>query len=247
MARRKKTREKAREIQEKAEQDALRDFEAGTAEFYVAKLFYVLRSNIQTVLIVGGGLLLLGAGAVGFWAYKAAREDASLEAFQKLSRDPVLQASTEDARKLALEKLDEYRAEYPLLDSAAHRTALKKLDILVASGRDEEAAVESRELARELDLPELRAYFFLKSAVLYENVGQLPKALEGYERANELILVNNEIKAFALFGQGRCLYLLGRDRDARVALESLLELEGEGNLDQYRLQAAAFLVSRRSR
>lgn len=245
MARRKRTLQKAREIQERTDADVLKDYQAGSLEYYVAKFFYSLRSNIRYVLIVGGVILLAGSGALGYWAYLVSRENKSLAAFETLRRDPVLQASTEDARKLAIEKLDEYAKKYDLIDSAGYRANLKKIEILRDAGRNEEAAEVSREMARQIELPELRAYFYLQSAVLFENAGKLPNAQEGYERASEFILENNEIKAFALFGQGRCLYLLGRERDARAAMEALLELDGEGDFDRYRLQAAAFLAARR--
>ncbi len=247
MARRKKTNEKARELQVQAEVDVLRDYKEGSVEYHVARFFYLLRSNLRSVLLVLGTVALCGAGALGFWAYLVTLEQSSLEAFDTLQKNPVMQASTDQARVLALEKLTEYEKNYPLLDTARTRASLKKIEILTAAGKSEEAAVVSLELARTLELPELRTFFYLKAAVLFENAGKYAQALEGYERSVELILVTNEVKAFALFGQGRCLSLLGRDRDARDAMENLLELEGEGDLAKYRLQAAAFLVSHRAR
>ena len=242
MARRKKTREAAAEIRESALADPLRDFEGSPMELMVAKTALWLRDNIQPILIGLAVVVVAATGYIIYSLYAEEREQASLKAFEELLNEPVMTPGS-GAEAIALEKLDEYMANYSHA-TASRRARVKSLALLEAEEKWKEAAETAMSLGDELSAPELRSYFYTRAGFSFEQAGSSAFAANAFSRAVQNMREENFLQATARFGEGRALSELGKTEEAQQVFDAILDNDSQGYAE-VRLAATAYLLSRR--
>ncbi len=245
MARRKRTLEKAEEIRREAALDPLRDFEGNAAEYFVARSALWLRENIKYVLVFLG---VAGASLIALIAYRIwheTYENKSLEAFENLMREPIMERGS-GAELLAAQKLDDYAKQFTG-DNAQRRALVYRIDFLAQKEKYAEAGDAAAQLADLVDEPELQAFFLLKAGYYFEQDGKYAPAESSFGRAYAALPDEGALKTLALFGQGRALYSMGRKEDGVKAIQTVLEKTATtvGSQD-IRLSALAFLLQRRA-
>lgn len=242
MATRRAYRKQSAEDRPKVEYDPFQDFEGSALELYTSKFFYWIRQNIRHVLTGVAAVTILVIVWASYSIYQQNREDKAKAAFEELEKNPVMTpGATEDA-SVAVKRLEEYRQEHTT-DSAQRRAYLKELELLEAGNEFELAARAASKMATSLDTPELKAYYHMRSALLFERAGKEDAALSEYEQFSSRIFNEPVLQAVALFNQGRILMKKGREQDAQAAFRQLLTIEETANIEDYRAAAAAILLN----
>ncbi len=240
MARRRKTREKARELQEEFVHDPLRDFEGSTAELYVAKTALWMRDNLREILIGGAVVALLLVGYIFYAVWAESRREANLIAFEELLDEPVMSAGS-GAEDIAIEKLDAYIAEHSGSD-ARRRAELEKLKYLEETGDFAGAGRICMDTANAVGTPELKSYFFLRAGFYYEKADKYAPAQAAYRDAAQFMRDDKSLmKASAWFGEGRMLLRMGQEKEARESIRRILENDSPA-MDPVRTAALAYLL-----
>lgn len=231
-----------RTVREPEAVNPLRGFEGNRFEKAVASFFYWLRSNSRTVLIVIAGLVIAGLGTLGFFIYRDQVERKSLHEFEALLKNPVMAPNSgADAEKIALEKLSKYEQQFTN-DHAKIRSSLRRIDILVRAGEKEKAAEALMDVAMIVDSPELQALFAYRAGTYFEEKEKYARAESAYSMAASKIQDENAVLALTLFGQGRSLILLGKDREGKEVLKRMMEIKEAENVADLRIAATAFLI-----
>ena len=98
-------------LHERTNIDSMQDFKASKVEFFLAKIFYIIRSHSrQAVLAFFVGLISLLI-IISYYAWAEVRDEKSLLAFQDLLKEPTMNLSS-GAPAIAVEKLQEYRKKF---------------------------------------------------------------------------------------------------------------------------------------
>lgn len=219
--------------------DPLREYEKGTAEYYVASLFFTIRAHYRLVLGSLLGVVLVGLALAIFVTVRENTARAGQVAFEKLLKEPVMQA--EGAEKTALTRLEEFLARHS--DHASReRTRVYRIHYLRKSGELYRAAEESIHLAREFQNAPLGIYFAALAGYLYEQDGKWPESQEAFNLALSSMPEDTEVKGQVLLGLGRGLLHMGRKNDATSAFEKVLALPESMAPDDVRLLAVAYLL-----
>jgi len=217
--------------------DPLRDYEGGQVELFLLKSARFLRNHIKEILLLCLGLIVAGAGTIVYFMYLESQEEKALLAWEELQKNPAMRAGSGDT---VIQKLKEYEQNFSL-DSARNRSSLKRLAIFEKDKKHKEAAALARTFVAEVDEPLLKSYFHLRSAINYEETSDFSEAVLQYKAAAELITEDNYIKAFALFGHGRCLIASGKKDEGREVIKKLLDMK-EASVRDIRVSAASFLL-----
>lgn len=225
-------------------EDPFRDFEGSTLELYVAKFFHFIRSNWKEFTMVASLVVVLLVCFVAYSVWADVQEEQGVVAFEKLVKEPIFRPGS-GAEDAALRKLEQYSSEHAT-NSAHFRSSLYRLKLLLAQEKSEDALDVAKSLAGEMDTPELGAYFHLQTGILLENAGSYAEAAEAYGKVRESIFNDNVVKALALFGEGRCLLEMGRDRDGKDAIRRMMDMSAVNDIDNLRITAAAYLLSKAS-
>lgn len=239
--RRRKTREKARELHEEFVHDPLRDFEGSTAELYVAKAALWMRENLRQILIGVAVAVVVLIGYIFYYVWAESRREANLIAFEKLLDEPVMSAGS-GAEQLAVEKLDAYIAEHSGSD-AQRRANLYKLQYLEETGDFAEAGRICMDTANDMSTPELKSYFFLRAGFYFEKAEKFAPAQAAYRDAAQFMRDDKSVmKASAWFGEGRMLLRMGQEKEARESIRRILESDSPA-MDPIRSAALAYLLA----
>lgn len=224
---------------EAPEFDPLREYEKGTAEYYVASLFFAIRANHRLVLGSLLAIVLVGLSLAIFVTLRENQARAGQVAFEKLLKEPVMQS--EGAEKAALTRLDEYLAQNTDIASR-ERTRVYRITYLRKSGELYRAAEEAMQLAREFQGEPTGIYFAALAGYLYEQDGKWPESQEAFNLALGAMAEDTEVKGQILLGLGRGLLHMGRKNDAASAFEKVLALPETMASDDVRLMAVAYLL-----
>jgi len=196
---------------------------------------------MKQTMILGGAVLVILAGLIIYRVRAEQRAKESVVAFEKLMKQPIMKPGS-GGEKRAQIKLDKYIEDFSDKKSR-YRAYIKKIELYTSAGMNKEAADLALKTATELDYSEQRAYFYLKAAVLYENMKAYPQAQIAYNKVVKLLQEKNYPKAFAIFGEGRCLVKLGKKKEGRKLIRDMMELKDVPQLDELRIAAAAFLLT----
>lgn len=240
MATRRAYRKRNDQPEAEVQYDPFQDFEGSTLELYTSKFFYWVRENIKQVLIGIAVITVVVIALATYDVYRQNQEDKAREAFTELEKNPLMTPGAGDAT-VAVKRLEEYREKHTT-ESAQRRAYHKEIELLEADGKNELAARAASNLARNLDTPELKAYFHLKAAFLFEQSEKTDAALSEYEQFASRIIDEPFLQAVALFNQGRLLLEKGRVEPARQAFRQLLTIEDTSMIEEYRAAAAALLI-----
>ncbi|MCB1326728.1 MAG: hypothetical protein H7A21_15055 [Spirochaetales bacterium] len=240
MARRRKTQERARQLQEQAAADPFHNVEGNAIERWLHRAAYFIRTHRREVLYGLGGALVLSLIVIALLVWQDIRVERSRLAFDRIRQDVTTTGGFGTA-SAALEQLEQYRDDYS--DSGAQiRAALYSLPHLIDSGDLSGAARECEFLAGELDTPELRAYFLIKAGYLYEEVEETESARRAFNRSYSLLNSDHPARAHARFGEGRALIRLGQREEGRAAIHDVLEMRDVEGLERIQQQAVAYLL-----
>lgn len=242
MARRKRTEDRARDIQSRIIRDPLEDFEGNRFEYYLLQFVTFLRDHLKETAVVLGSLLLLVIAAGVYLNRQSNISEQGLLEYERLSKEPIMHPGS-GAEARAILKLDRFETQFDTRDNH-FRAMLKKMELFAGMGREKEAGELAAKMAQELDYPEQRAYFSLRAAIYYENAAEYSLAGNSYRQAVDLIKDTNQIKAVALFGEGRSLIRAGNRADGRRRIREMMEIKEEVNgIEELRIQAAAYLLT----
>lgn len=239
MPRRRKTQEKAEQLQSKV-YDPFRDFHGTAVELALARFFYFLRNHKKPMIVTVSTLSAAIVILVGYLIWNDVHEAESLRVFDELMSEPTMKVGS-GAEQVALTKLDDYNEKFSNRN-ARQRANLHRLNLYVALGKLKEAAETSMKIVDDVKTPELQSYFCFKAGVYYENARMYDQCEIAYQRAGSLFQEDNYGKALALFGQGRCLHRLGKIDQARTALKSMMDMREVQNIEELRIAAASFLL-----
>ncbi|MCB1138680.1 MAG: tetratricopeptide repeat protein [Leptospiraceae bacterium] len=222
--------------------DPFRDFEGGPVELFLHKTFYFIRTNFKIVL--GAVILAVVAliGAISYNIYQQNQEEEALKDFQALADDPRLGEGIETAEPAA-RILQEYRQKHPI-ESARRRSLIFEMDLRAQTQEFEQAGDVAAQLADDLEMPELRAYYSYRSAVFYERAEVYEKSANQFGKMAEFSGDDAYMQAVALFGRGRAFHAMGRTDDAKQAFGDLWAIEKQDEIQDIRAAAAAFLLAR---
>ena len=200
--------------------DPFRDFNGPALELYLSKFFYYIRNNFRIFILSFIIIFTTFISAVGYYLWKQERNIQSLSSFQNLMKEPIMNLES-GSPKIAIEKLDKYINKNNFYN-ARIRAEIQKIAYFEKDSNYEKAIDLSLKIAQEIDSNDLQTYFLVRAAIHAENIGLFEKAESAYKKAADKIGEENEFKAFALFGQGRCLYNLNKNTEARNILNKIL-------------------------
>ncbi len=226
--------------------DPFRDFEGSSAELYIAKFFYILRSNLKITLLVIGAAVLIITGTAIWNVMESEKSEKAAAEFELLLSKNVINPETAE-KEGAFRQLDAYLEKFSDRDSV-NRVLLKKLEFHKAEKNYKDAAAVSSELSESVKPAYLKNYFRLMNAVYLEMSGNNEEALRSYESV--LIKINEDsfMKGMALFGKGRTLIQTGKEADGKAAIRLVLEMkeadQGTEGLEDLKKAAAVFLITR---
>ncbi|MBI3395972.1 MAG: hypothetical protein HY042_09065 [Spirochaetia bacterium] len=151
MARRKRTAERAEQIRHESALDPFRDFQGSTAELFIAKFFYFLRSHLRETLYGLGALLIAGALVVSWLVW-----DTMRRAIADAVSSPEMKALFYYRAGILYEKSKNWaggaaafgRAADQITDWNAQKAqaTFGKVRCLQESGKDQEAKDTARKL-----------------------------------------------------------------------------------------------------
>lgn len=244
MARRKKTREQARALQERHAADPLHDDpDASVAERYLLLFLSWVKANLKQILIGGGVGAVLASAVVIFLVYQDMQDQDSMLAFNKIVKERLARKGL-SAAQVDLAEIENYASKHP--DSRSQfRAALARTRFLVENEEYGEAAKNCARLADEIEHTDLKAYFAIQAAFLFEEAGQQEQSLAYYRTAGENSGDNESLTAHARYGEARMLAARGNWSEARKAVDELLNIKSERqDLNAIRKQALAFILTR---
>ena len=222
--------------------DPFRDFQGSSVELYLNRFFYFIRKHgrrFAFVLLISFTLLLC---IIGYIAWYDHRESQSLISFRKLMKEPTMDSES-GSSEIAIEKLREYAKQYGH-KNARLRAMLYQLQYLEKEKKFGTMAKLCLKIGDNLETPELKANFYLRGALHAENLALYKNAAKGYGLAAKAIKDKNELKAQALLGQARMLRILGKKKEARAALEEILDFAEEKNkVQKYLSYAVLYLLA----
>ncbi len=202
-----------------------RDFTGSKVELFLTKLFYYIRLHIRQFALGFLAIIFIFFLFVGYVSWDEHQNNKSIVALQKLLKEPTMNLES-GAFDIAVEKIDEYSQQYQHGKSPL-RAMLFKKRYLEKGDKFEEAAKLCVEIAKKAETPELKMYFYLRSALHEENLSNYNNAEQSYRMAAEITSKKNKIKALALFGQGRMLTKLGKKTEARKVFQKILSFDKE--------------------
>lgn len=244
MSRRKKTREQARTLQERHISDPLHDDpDASLAERWLLQFFAWVRANLKKILIGSGIVAVLAGLAVVFLVYRDYQDQQSMVAFNTIVKER-LSKSALSAAQVDLAEIEKYAAKFT--DSRSQlRAALARSRFLIENEEYAKAAGNYAFLASEIEHADLKAFFAIQAAFLFEEAGNQKEALENYRLAGTHSGTNESLTAHARYGEARMLAAKGNWQDARKAINELLNIKSERqDLNEIRRQALAFILTR---
>ncbi len=221
---RKKTFEKTKN---KVEQvyDPFRDFQGTKVELYLAKFFYYIRKNSKIFIILSSSLIVILLAVITYVMYHQNLESKALIAFEELQKSPIFKAGTNDP-KILISRLDQYMNDYNI-KSAKKRAIIKKIEIYEQNNLEEEVAKQYEELAKIVEVPEIKANLYFRSAILFENQEVYTRALSNIDEVLKQKINDEYILANTLFLQARILFKIGKKAEAKKVAENILNLKSE--------------------
>ena len=239
MARRKKTIQKAREIQEQAADDPFRNFQGDWSELQFMRFTHWLKRNAREVLIGGAILLVVGIGTVIYFVWAEGREQDSIVAFEEVTASQM--GNVVLAQSVALEDLQKYAEEYTH-DRARLRAHVYQVDLLIDQDQRQAAADTCRKIAEEAESPELRSYYYMRAGFLYEDAEQFQQAREAFRLAASFFREPHMLQAEARFGEARSAYAMGDSEGGRAAMQQLFAIKDATDLEKVYGRALAFYL-----
>jgi len=243
--RRKKTQERAETIVARNPLDPRAEYDGSPVEYYLHGFFSFVRNNFKEVLlfVLAVSIIIIG---LAFLNYRTQRKELkSLIAYERLMQEPLMKENT-GAELKAAEKLEKYAKRWSVSEKAQLRSELARISYLSIAGKYDQAALLSRKVAGRLKYPEVRAFFHMKAAIFFENSSRYKDALGEYRFAGKLIQADNFFKAYAVFGEGRCLYLIGKKTEGEKLIKSVISMKNKDGIDSLRGKAIAFLLAPRT-
>ena len=242
MSRRRKTRIKAKELRLQHEEDPFEDFEGSLTELYLEKTLHWIRRNLRQILIASGVAVTALIVGVVILAWQQNIEKSSMLAFEKLLEKHGGGGGLSSA-SLALEDIENYEKKFSTTDSHI-RAALLKTKFLIENEEYEKAAKGCLFLAKNMESAELKAYFYLRGALLMERAKKTPEALRAYQEVAKAETPSKTVRLHARYGELRMLLSARRKADAKAVLERILKLDIERpDLRKIQKQALALMLS----
>ncbi len=219
--------------------DPFHNFEGGRLELFLSRLFYWLRMRIRHVLLAVATVFFILLLSVAYFAWHEERNEKSLISLAELLEEPSMNVEA-GSPEIAIEKLDEFAKRFSHKRSRM-RLMLQKKAYLEKAKKHQVLASLNIQIASQMETPELRAYFYLRAAILLEHLREYKKAEDSYGKVVNAIKSENTLKARALLGQGRMLGKLGRIEEARKIFRQILSAE-DSQVNEFHTPAIVHLL-----
>lgn len=223
--------------------DPLRDIQGGKTEIIISKIGRYLRHNRKTVLLYLLLVVCIVAAFIFYKVYSNLLEERSLVAHEELMKSPLMSPSGGEI-DAAILKIEKYEKNFSSKNSSI-RADLKKAELFLSADKKQEASDAYLRLAGEVNDQNLEVFFYLKAASILEDTEQYERALQSYVAAEERFPENSSdtyVKALVMFGKGRTLILLGKEKEGKEALKNMMAMKDVDGIDELRILAASFLL-----
>jgi hypothetical protein len=224
--------------------DPFRDFEGSTAELYIAKFFYIIRSNLKAALIGLTAAAIIIISITLYNVFDADQKEKSIAEYEVLLNKNVISPDTADTEG-AFKQLDAYLSKFKDKYSK-NRAELKKLEFMQSEKKYTEASRLAASIAGNVSPVYLKAYFTLMSATYLEMAGKNAESLAEYENTVKILTEDSYMKASALYGKGRMLIATGKASEGRDVLKSVLEMpefKNSEGMEELRKAVAVTLIT----